>query len=141
MYVDYVVLKDRFRLIPTLTSVLQDCRGNDHFGYAEDGSPIEKQKTPMLIRGIQDIAQIACGVNLALALDLAGNVWVWVPTSKTKSGVVALDATRIALYPTRSESVAIQLNTLHLENITPPPSMRRIMSGLGSQLLWRSGRP
>lgn len=60
-----------------LTMHLQDPDGKEAFGYAEDGSKITKQPTPVLVPGLQNITQIVCGENHAFALDSAGVIWGW----------------------------------------------------------------
>ncbi|UNI20474.1 hypothetical protein JDV02_006555 [Purpureocillium takamizusanense] len=55
----------------------RDPEGKEGFGYQPDGTLIKKQETPTLIRGLQNIVQIACGANHALALDASGNIWAW----------------------------------------------------------------
>lgn len=55
----------------------QDPDGKEAFGYAADGSKIIKQPTPVLVAGLQNITQIACGENHALALDNTGTIWGW----------------------------------------------------------------
>ncbi|KAI5466488.1 putative Ran exchange factor Prp20/Pim1 [Mariannaea sp. PMI_226] len=47
------------------------------FWYDSSGNVIENQRTPILIAKLQNITQIACGANHALALDKAGRVWGW----------------------------------------------------------------
>ncbi|KAF4998176.1 hypothetical protein FDECE_11853 [Fusarium decemcellulare] len=51
--------------------------GDNQFGYDADGNFIERQKTPVLIQGLTNITQIACGADHALALDATGKVWGW----------------------------------------------------------------
>lgn len=47
------------------------------FFYNEAGTLVERQTTPVLLRGLEGIIQIACGANHALALDNKGAVWTW----------------------------------------------------------------
>ncbi|PNH58282.1 hypothetical protein VD0002_g9245 [Verticillium dahliae] len=55
----------------------RDSKGDERFGYEADGRMITKQDKPSLIRGVQDITQLACGVGHVLALDTSGNIWGW----------------------------------------------------------------
>ncbi|CRK12469.1 hypothetical protein BN1708_010509 [Verticillium longisporum] len=55
----------------------RDSKGDERFGYEADGKIIEKQDKPALIRGVQNITQLACGVDHVLALDASGNIWGW----------------------------------------------------------------
>ncbi|KYK59849.1 regulator of chromosome condensation [Drechmeria coniospora] len=55
----------------------RDPDGREGFGYAPNGTRIQRQATPTLVVGLENITQITCGANHALALDLAGNIWAW----------------------------------------------------------------
>ncbi|CRK38166.1 hypothetical protein BN1723_004402 [Verticillium longisporum] len=55
----------------------RDSKGDERFGYEADGKMITKQDKPSLIQGVQDITQLACGVEHVLALDTRGNIWGW----------------------------------------------------------------
>ncbi|KND88525.1 Protein pim1 [Tolypocladium ophioglossoides CBS 100239] len=55
----------------------RDAAGKEQFGYDANGEFIKWQKTPLQIRGLGTITQIACGANHALALDVKGNIWGW----------------------------------------------------------------
>lgn len=57
--------------------LLQDSSGNKGFRYDERGDTVENQATPYHIQGLQNITQICCGDNHALALDTSGNIWAW----------------------------------------------------------------
>ncbi|KAI5864013.1 putative Ran exchange factor Prp20/Pim1 [Durotheca rogersii] len=54
----------------------RDSQGHQAF-RRDGGKLVEKQARPIHIQGLQNITQIACGVNHALALDIAGNIWAW----------------------------------------------------------------
>ena len=41
---------------------------------------------PSLIPGLENIVQVACGSNHAIALDQAGNVWAWGVNQKNQLG-------------------------------------------------------
>lgn len=51
--------------------------GTERFAYDANGAIVENQATPMRIRGLEKITQIAYGANHALALDAKGTVWAW----------------------------------------------------------------
>ncbi|KAK5997813.1 Guanine nucleotide exchange factor SRM1 [Cladobotryum mycophilum] len=51
--------------------------GIRRFRYDDKNNVIEKQLTPILIPGLENIIQITCGINHALALDTKGRVWAW----------------------------------------------------------------
>ncbi|KAI0129432.1 putative Ran exchange factor Prp20/Pim1 [Xylariales sp. AK1849] len=55
----------------------RDSRGDQGFRYDDRGELVEKQTRPFHIQSLQRITQICCGVNHALALDAAGNIWAW----------------------------------------------------------------
>lgn len=47
---------------------------------------IKRQLQPVLIQGLENIIQIACGANHALALDVNGGVWAWGRGEKNQLG-------------------------------------------------------
>ncbi|EFY85859.1 Regulator of chromosome condensation family protein [Metarhizium acridum CQMa 102] len=53
----------------------RDSRGEKGFRYDERGELVKNQATPVQIQNLQDIRQICCGVDHALALDIRGNIW------------------------------------------------------------------
>ncbi|KAL1877354.1 hypothetical protein VTK73DRAFT_8727 [Phialemonium thermophilum] len=64
----------------------RDSNGDERFGYDSEGGLVRKQKTPVLIQGVQKVTQIACGVNHVLALDVAGNIWAWGSNEQNQFG-------------------------------------------------------
>lgn len=54
-----------------------DSKGDKMFGIDEDGNEVDVQHTPALIPGLENIIQISCGANHALALDREGTVFAW----------------------------------------------------------------
>lgn len=54
----------------------QDSEAHETFLYY-NGERIKVQHKPMLIPGLQNITQVVCGSNHALALDVKGRVWTW----------------------------------------------------------------
>ncbi|KAG8414846.1 hypothetical protein J3458_008752 [Metarhizium acridum] len=55
----------------------RDSRGEQGFRYDERGKIVKKQARPFYIESLQNITQICCGDNHALALDTGGNIWAW----------------------------------------------------------------
>ncbi|KAM0427594.1 hypothetical protein ACHAPT_007555 [Fusarium lateritium] len=51
--------------------------GKKRFCYDSNENVIQNQRTPVLIPKLQNITQITCGANHALALDKTGRVWSW----------------------------------------------------------------
>ncbi|PNH37341.1 hypothetical protein VD0004_g9445 [Verticillium dahliae] len=78
-----VAARDSCSFAPTETGLVygwgtfRDSKGDERFGYEADGKMITKQDKPSLIRGVQDITQLACGVDHVLALDTSDNIWGW----------------------------------------------------------------
>lgn len=60
-----------------ILSLLQDSRGEQSFRYDEQGKVVKKQARLYHIQSLQNITQISCGDNHALALDARGNIWAW----------------------------------------------------------------
>jgi regulator of chromosome condensation len=54
-------------------------KGDKCFGYVDnDGETTAQiQPTPVLVPGLKEVTQIACGANHAVALDRSGSVWAW----------------------------------------------------------------
>ncbi|KAK2599077.1 hypothetical protein QQS21_005483 [Conoideocrella luteorostrata] len=55
----------------------RNSKGETGFRFDERGDTVEKQASPLHIQGLQNITQICCGDNHALALDIEGNIWAW----------------------------------------------------------------
>ncbi|KAK8926875.1 Protein pim1 [Metarhizium anisopliae] len=55
----------------------RDSRGDKVFRYNEGGELVENQARLIRIQNLQNITQICCGVDHALALDIRGNIWAW----------------------------------------------------------------
>ncbi|KAH9905210.1 putative Ran exchange factor Prp20/Pim1 [Xylariomycetidae sp. FL2044] len=55
----------------------RNSKGDRGFRYDDHGELVEKQTRPFHIQSLQNITQICCGVDHALALDTAGNIWAW----------------------------------------------------------------
>ncbi|RYP88202.1 hypothetical protein DL769_000300 [Monosporascus sp. CRB-8-3] len=65
---------------------------------------IEVQRKPLLIPGLQNITQITCGANHALALDDSGNVWAWGVGEQNQLGRRILERRYLeSFYPHRVE--------------------------------------
>ncbi|KAI1827248.1 regulator of chromosome condensation [Xylaria intraflava] len=62
-----------------------DSEGKARFLYTDD-KLIDVAYKPYLIPGLVNITQLACGANHAMALDQAGNVWVWGVGQKNQLG-------------------------------------------------------
>ncbi|KAK3328965.1 putative Ran exchange factor Prp20/Pim1 [Apodospora peruviana] len=60
--------------------------GKDLFGYDSNSQPIKISPTPVLIPGLSNITQIACGANHCLALDSSGSIWAWGITELNRPG-------------------------------------------------------
>ncbi|KAI1750366.1 regulator of chromosome condensation [Xylaria castorea] len=78
---------------PKESTPIQDTEGKLRFIYV-DGGLIKVLHTPSLILNLENITQIVCGANHAMALDLAGNVWAWGVNQKSQLGYHLFESRR-----------------------------------------------
>lgn len=88
----------------SLTFVLQNSEGKECFGYDANGQKIGTQRSPMLIPGLSNISQLACGANHIVALAKDGKVYAWGVGEQNQLGRRILGRRRDeAFKPTRVE--------------------------------------
>ncbi|KAI5459639.1 regulator of chromosome condensation 1/beta-lactamase-inhibitor protein II [Mariannaea sp. PMI_226] len=80
----------------------RNAEGKDQFSLDSNGTVIELELKPVLIAGLNNIIQITCGANHALALDAAGDIWAYGAGEQNQLGRRLLGRRRLeCLVPTR----------------------------------------
>jgi regulator of chromosome condensation len=72
------------------------------------------QKTPVLVHGLKNIVDLACGADHALALDNKGKVWAWGSGEQNQLGRRVLEGRRLqALVPREVEIRRKKVKSIH----------------------------